>query len=368
MAVTAITDLFVPQVVGDLATNILFKKVPLLRSGVVANAEKRILSRGGNKVTFPMWVTSLTGMVQANPGATRTGVTPAKVAMDTYEETVASKIISIDFDKNALEDVAPEADLNGHVAEVVATQSAINIQDALVLKAEETDLEYSALGASTKTLTVDGIAEAKFQRGEYADDGMPILFVHTDQCVDILQSSDFKSLSTAATTALVKAGVFVPPGTIGIVHNCWVVPMDSVRHQKSLPAISSITRSSSTATVTTASAHGLRVGDYITISGATETEYNGTFKIATVPTDATFTYAVTGTPDTPATGTPVFTANYPGLMIWPEALGLYIKKEVTPTVKDVHAGTTVITVDWDFRYASTLFRNRPRGSVRVWTR
>jgi hypothetical protein len=65
-----------------------------------------------------------------------------------------------------------------------------------------------------------------------------------------------------------------------------------------------ITRSSAVATATK-TAHGLAVGESVKISGATETEYNGTFTVATVPTADTFTYAVSGTPTTPATGSPV---------------------------------------------------------------
>jgi|GEM_PF-1739293 len=68
--------------------------------------------------------------------------------------------------------------------------------------------------------------------------------------------------------------------------------------------ISSITRASSTATVTTASNHGLATNSIAVISGATQTEYNGAF-IATVTGATTFTYTVTGTPATPATGSPV---------------------------------------------------------------
>lgn len=69
-------------------------------------------------------------------------------------------------------------------------------------------------------------------------------------------------------------------------------------------AITSITRSGAVATLTRTS-HGFIVGDSIKISGATEVEYNGTFVVATVPTANTLTYAVAGTPTTPATGTPV---------------------------------------------------------------
>lgn len=65
--------------------------------------------------------------------------------------------------------------------------------------------------------------------------------------------------------------------------------------------ISSITRSGSTATVTTGSAHNLITGDYVGIFGANQTEYNvdPTQIIYVSPTQ--FTYSVSGTPVTPAT-------------------------------------------------------------------
>lgn len=67
-------------------------------------------------------------------------------------------------------------------------------------------------------------------------------------------------------------------------------------------AVASITRAASTATVTTTLAHGYTTGNSITISGADQAEYNGTFTI-TVTGATTFTYTVAGTPATPATGT-----------------------------------------------------------------
>jgi hypothetical protein len=69
-----------------------------------------------------------------------------------------------------------------------------------------------------------------------------------------------------------------------------------------LPSISSITRSGSTATVTFASAHGLSTGAYICISGANQREYNSTHPV-TVTGATTVTYQIwEGTPPTPATG------------------------------------------------------------------
>lgn len=67
-------------------------------------------------------------------------------------------------------------------------------------------------------------------------------------------------------------------------------------------SISSITRVGATATVTTATAHGLSTGDSALISGAGQADYNIDAVVSVV--DAThFTYAVANSPTTPATGT-----------------------------------------------------------------
>lgn len=67
-------------------------------------------------------------------------------------------------------------------------------------------------------------------------------------------------------------------------------------------SVASITRSGTTATVTTTSDHGLSSLVGVTITGANETEYNGLKEIQVTGLD-TLTYDVTGSPNTPATGT-----------------------------------------------------------------
>ena len=75
-------------------------------------------------------------------------------------------------------------------------------------------------------------------------------------------------------------------------------------------AIASMTRSGTTATVTTSAAHGFTKGQRITIVGADQDDYNGSH-LATVTGATTFTFTVTGSPTTPATGT--MTATYLGI-------------------------------------------------------
>lgn len=64
--------------------------------------------------------------------------------------------------------------------------------------------------------------------------------------------------------------------------------------------ISSITNSTTTATLTTAIAHGLLTGNRVTITGATPSAYNGTYRI-TVTGNNTFTYTMATNPGGNAT-------------------------------------------------------------------
>ena len=56
--------------------------------------------------------------------------------------------------------------------------------------------------------------------------------------------------------------------------------------------ISGIVSAGTTATVTTATAHGLAVNDWVYLYGQTPTGYSGTYQIASVPSATTFTYTL----------------------------------------------------------------------------
>jgi hypothetical protein len=70
--------------------------------------------------------------------------------------------------------------------------------------------------------------------------------------------------------------------------------------------VTSITSSTTTATVTTRFAHNLAVGSTVVVAGVDQAAYNGTFIVVTVPTATTFTYTMKSTPSaSPATGFPI---------------------------------------------------------------
>ena len=72
--------------------------------------------------------------------------------------------------------------------------------------------------------------------------------------------------------------------------------------------VTSITRSSTTATVTTPKKHGLDDGQKVILSGATPSAYNGEKTISVTGT-STFTFTVSGSPTTPASGTILYDEN-----------------------------------------------------------
>jgi hypothetical protein len=71
-------------------------------------------------------------------------------------------------------------------------------------------------------------------------------------------------------------------------------------------AVDSVTSSSNVVTVTTHYEHFLGIGATITVSGSTDTAYNGTWTVASVPTPLSFTYTASSVPAvTPAPGWPI---------------------------------------------------------------
>jgi len=70
--------------------------------------------------------------------------------------------------------------------------------------------------------------------------------------------------------------------------------------------LSSLTAAAGVATAVTLGDHGYATGDVVTVAEAVESSYNATV-LVTVTDDQTFTYPVSGSPSSPATGAPTVT-------------------------------------------------------------
>ncbi len=113
------------------------------------------------------------------------------------------------------------------------------------------------------------------------------------------------STTTSVSYANTTTGAQTVAGTVLVYFNT-VEPVSWAGGTLPFNASVTITRVSATATVAH-TAHGLKNGQKVVISGATQPEYNGIQTLANV-TANTYDYTVTGTPATPATGTIVSTA------------------------------------------------------------
>ena len=95
-------------------------------------------------------------------------------------------------------------------------------------------------------------------------------------------------------------------GTAGVALTAFIQDTSAT-----LGSITSIVSSSDVATVTTGSAHGLSVGHYVQVTGSTTAFVNGIYKVASVPSATTFTYAQnSGAANGTAAGTKVIFKAY----------------------------------------------------------
>lgn len=110
--------------------------------------------------------------------------------------------------------------------------------------------------------------------------------------------------ATGATGKVVitgTAGTILPSASQMTANNLTYTVNSTVAVVAQSLLISSLTRSGTTAIAETDVEHLLATGMSLTMSGAAQAEYNGTFAI-TVTAANEFTYQITGSPATPATG------------------------------------------------------------------
>lgn len=121
--------------------------------------------------------------------------------------------------------------------------------------------------------------------------------------------------STGSITVTGLEGSIIPINTpltnsLGLSYNT----LQSATINSQNITVDNITRSSNTAIVETVTDHLLTNGQTVTISGAIENEYNGTFSII-VTGASEFTYTVSGAPTSPATGSIIANATFASVSI-----------------------------------------------------
>ncbi len=158
---------------------------------------------------------------------------------------------------------------------------------------------------------------------------IPNSFPQTAQTVDDLQK--FADLwDVPRNPATVSEGKITATGTVGTtipINTKYTVNGNTYTTQASVSisaysiGTSSVTRIGSTVTVVTSSDHNFASGQNVTISGANEADYNGTF-VVTVTALNEFQYTLGTAPTSPATGTIIASADLASIELISDQKGL----------------------------------------------
>ena len=191
------------------------------------------------------------------------------------------------------------------------------------------------------------------------------------------QSADLRAESgTGGFQELTKYVERTPftAGAVGVLEGAFVVETPRVLNGLGLSAgiattvaITNVALTSNVATITTASAHGLGVGQVVAVAAVTATTVNSTAAtITTVPSSTTFTYAKTASNVTSAadTGTVTFTNNYRAIIAGREALAEAQAADISTIIgPEIDALRRFRTIGW--YYFGGFNRLREAALVRI---
>ena len=161
--------------------------------------------------------------------------------------------------------------------------------------------------SSPTTMTLRGITFTSFNASNAQNDS--VLHVKRTSgtvTINTVNCSGTVSYKSAGATVVIVADpvtalVNVKDNAAANLQNARVLLKAAAGGPFPFDATVTITRSGSTATVAHTS-HGMATNDKVVISGASEPEYNGVYSITFVDANS-YSYTVSGTPATPATGT-----------------------------------------------------------------
>jgi hypothetical protein len=144
-------------------------------------------------------------------------------------------------------------------------------------------------------------------------------------------------------------------GAVGALEGAFIVETPRVLNGLNLStgigttiSVTNKALTSDVATLTTSAAHGLGVGQVVTISGVDST-FNGTYTITVVGTSTTFSYAkvASNVSSTAATGTVTFTNNYRAVVAGREALAEATAQDISTVIgPEIDALRRFRTIGW----------------------
>jgi N4-gp56 family major capsid protein len=277
-------------------------------------------------------------------------------------------------------------DVDSALADIIAYNAADSIDNVVgqVLSAGTTAL-YSAgpsgaaPTASSGVLPVDTISVADIRNAVVTlrtNKALPRMgelyaaYLHPRQSADLRAETGTGGFQEL--TKYVDRTPFVA-GAVGVLEGAFIVETPRVLNGLSFyatgitptVAITNTAIATNVATITTAVAHGLGVNQVVTVAAVTNTDVNGTFTIASVPTTTTFTYAVTASDVSSAdTGTVTFTNNYRAIVAGREALAEAQAADISTVIgPEIDALRRFRTIGW--YYFGGFNRLRESALIRI---
>jgi hypothetical protein len=167
---------------------------------------------------------------------------------------------------------------------------------------------YAPHGLSTgSAVTLSGVSPAVYNGSYKVTVTGPSTFtydIRAQAILSLIKSNAVALVNTGSAHGLSNGTPVTMSGNTEALYNgtftITVTSPTQFGYNVNLPTVSTITRVTTTATLTTASPHGLSTGNSVTVSGAAPALFNGTFTI-TVTSPTQFTYTMGGTPASDAT-------------------------------------------------------------------
>ena len=258
-------------------------------------------------------------------------------------------------------------DVDSALADIIAYNAADSIDNVVgqVLSAGTnviyatggtTDPTSSATVEPTDVITVNDIRNAVVSlRTNKALPRMGELYaayLHPRQSADLRAETGTGGFQDL--TKYVERTPFVA-GAVGAIEGAYIVETPRVLNGMPLAsgisttvAVTNKALTSNVATLTTSVAHGLGVGQVVTVSGVDST-FNGTYTITVVGSTTTFSYAKTASDvsSTAATGTVTFTNNYRAIIAGREALAEALAQDISTVIgPEIDALRRFRTIGW----------------------
>jgi N4-gp56 family major capsid protein len=177
-------------------------------------------------------------------------------------------------------------------------------------------------------------------------------YVHPRQSADLRAESGTGGFQEL--TKYVERTPFVA-GAVGALEGAYIVETPRVLNGLNLAAgigttisVTNKALTSDVATLTTSAAHGLGVGQVVTVSGVDST-FNGTYTITVVGSTTTFSYAkvASNVSSAAATGTVTFTNNYRAVIAGREALAEATAQDISTIIgPEIDALRRFRTIGW----------------------